>query len=181
MLNLLVMTDRSNLDTSQREPFARLALRLNQYLSAAEPLKEGEKEEELVPVDMSNYGFRDVPEVLDLCTAVSLDSLFLSETLVSEHTSYLQFGSNSFTLASSSLEPIGTAVSPLLSFLNHSCEPNAVVVFPNGGAANEGKGMELVALRDLDGGEEVRGGSVTPARSPSKLTGKEAILFTGRS
>lgn len=69
------MTDRSNLDTPQREPFARLALRLNQYLSSAEPLKEGEKEEELIPVDMSNYGFRDVPEVLDLCTAVSLSSL----------------------------------------------------------------------------------------------------------
>lgn len=67
--------DRSNLDTPQREPFARLALRLNQYLSSAEPLKEGEKEEELIPVDMSNYGFRDVPEVLDLCTAVSLSSL----------------------------------------------------------------------------------------------------------
>jgi hypothetical protein len=46
---------------------------VNQYLSAAEPVKEGEKEEELNPVDMSNYGFRDVPEVLDLCTAVSID------------------------------------------------------------------------------------------------------------
>jgi hypothetical protein len=69
------MTDRSKLDTLQREPFARLALRLNQYLSSAEPLREGEKVEELIPVDMSNYGFRDVPEVLDLCTAVSLSSL----------------------------------------------------------------------------------------------------------
>jgi hypothetical protein len=69
------MTDRSKLDTPQREPFARLALRLNQYLSSAEPLREGEKVEELIPVDMSNYGFRDVPEVLDLCTAVSLSSL----------------------------------------------------------------------------------------------------------
>jgi hypothetical protein len=74
----MLMTDRSNLDTPQREPFARLALRLNQYLSSAEPLKEGEKEEELIPVDMSNYGFRDVPEVLDLCTAVSLSSLTLA-------------------------------------------------------------------------------------------------------
>jgi len=66
-----------------------------------------------------------------------------------------QFGSNSFTLASSSLEPIGTVVSPLLAFLNHSCEPNAVVVFPNGGSANEGKSIELVALRDINEGEEV--------------------------
>lgn len=60
------------MDTSEREPFARLALRVNQYLSAAEPVKEGENEEELNPVDMSIYGFRDVPEVLDLCTAVSM-------------------------------------------------------------------------------------------------------------
>ena len=64
--------DRANLDTPKREPFARLALRLNQYLSSAEPLRAGENEEELIPVDMSNYGFRDVPEVLDLCTAVGI-------------------------------------------------------------------------------------------------------------
>jgi len=47
----------------------------------------------------------------------------------------------------------------MLALLNHSCEPNAVVVFPNGGAVNEGKGMELVALRDIDAGEEVSGSS----------------------
>jgi hypothetical protein len=33
---------------------------------------------------------------------------------------------------------------------NHSCEPNAVVVFPNGG-----RSMELIAIRDMEPNEEV--------------------------
>lgn len=33
---------------------------------------------------------------------------------------------------------------------NHSCEPNAVVVFPNGG-----RSMELIAIRDIEPSEEV--------------------------
>jgi len=48
------------------------------------------------------------------------------------------------------------AISPLVALFNHSCVPNAVVVFPNGGMANDQRGMEVIALRDLEQGEEVR-------------------------
>lgn len=57
---------------------------------------------------------------------------------------------NSFTLSAADLTPIGVAMSPVCALFNHSCEPNAVVVFPKGG-----KEMVVVALRDIAEGEEV--------------------------
>jgi hypothetical protein len=38
----------------------------------------------------------------------------------------------------------------MVAMANHSCEPNAVVVFPNGGRC-----MELIAIRDIEPNEEV--------------------------
>lgn len=66
-----------------------------------------------------------------------------------------QFATNSFTLSSPSLSPIGVAISPLTALLNHSCVPNAVVVFPGGSLFNNGKSMIVNALRDIKPGEEV--------------------------
>jgi hypothetical protein len=43
------------------------------------------------------------------------------------------------------------STSPTVALCNHSCEPNAVVVFPFGA----GKGMQVVAIRDLSPDEEV--------------------------
>lgn len=63
----------------------------------------------------------------------------------------LQIKVNSFTLSSPSLTPLGIAVSPLLALCNHSCEPNAIVVFPDGVRG----GMQLIAIRDVQAGEEV--------------------------
>lgn len=62
----------------------------------------------------------------------------------------MQFTSNTFTLSSPSLTPIGVAISPTVALFNHSCWPNAVVVFPKG--AGE---MQVVALRDIQEDEEV--------------------------
>ena len=42
-------------------------------------------------------------------------------------------------------------MSPLVALCNHSCDPNAVVVFPNGA----GQGMEIIAIREIAQGEEV--------------------------
>lgn len=52
-------------------------------------------------------------------------------------------------------------MSPTMALCNHSCEPNAVVVFSKGA----GSGMDLVAIRDIEAGEEVRA-----IRLPSVLT-----------
>jgi hypothetical protein len=38
----------------------------------------------------------------------------------------------------------------VVAMANHSCEPNAVVVFPNGG-----RSMELTAIRDIEPNQEV--------------------------
>jgi SET domain-containing protein len=63
----------------------------------------------------------------------------------------LQFQVNSFTLSLPDVSPIGVAISPVVAMANHSCEPNAVVVFPNGG-----RSMEVIAIRDIEPDEEVR-------------------------
>lgn len=124
---------------------------------------------------MREFGFEDVGEVMDLCCAVRLPSpppfpsfsslpfSTLKETLKSPFlpfllldglllTSRTQFMSNSFTLASPSLAPLGVAIHPTAALFNHSCWPNAVVVFPEGGKG----GMHVVALRAIEEGEEVR-------------------------
>ena len=62
----------------------------------------------------------------------------------------MKFQVNSFTLSLPDVSPIGVAISPVVAMANHSCDPNAVVVFPNGGRC-----MELVAIRDIEPNEEV--------------------------
>ncbi|WVQ83738.1 hypothetical protein IAT38_005882 [Cryptococcus sp. DSM 104549] len=102
---------------------------LAHYLQAGVALQAGEDETTLEPADMRSFGFAGVGEVMDLCSALKV---------------------NSFTLSSPSLAPIGVASSPLLALANHSCAPNAVVVFPKGG-----KTMDVVAISDISPGEEI--------------------------
>lgn len=65
-----------------------------------------------------------------------------------------QYQTNAFTLTDAQLDPIGAAVNPTVALLNHSCAPNAVVVFPS--ATNNVRcSMEVVALRDIAEGEPV--------------------------
>ncbi|KAF9254291.1 SET domain-containing protein [Marasmius fiardii PR-910] len=69
-----------------------------------------------------------------------------------------KFTTNAFTLSDPSLTPIGVCVSPSVALLNHSCDPNVVVVFP--GAAENGnkKGqplMEVVTIQDIAPEEEL--------------------------
>lgn len=102
---------------------------LEHYLSASKPLLPGEDPAVLHPSDMSDYGFNGVGDVLNLCSAIQV---------------------NAFTLTSPSLAPVGMSVSPLLALANHSCEPNAIAVFPKGG-----RDIYLVALNDIPPGEEI--------------------------
>ncbi|KAI0042812.1 SET domain-containing protein, partial [Auriscalpium vulgare] len=68
-----------------------------------------------------------------------------------------RFATNSITLTSPSLTPLGVSVSPSVALINHSCEPNAVVVFPRASSApaNDEPAMHVVALRDIAADEEV--------------------------
>ena len=54
--------------------------------------------------------------------------------------------------------PIGACVSPVVALINHSCDPNAVVVFPRaGGESRKDKEplMQVIALKYIAPDEEV--------------------------
>ncbi|KIO17648.1 hypothetical protein M407DRAFT_32673, partial [Tulasnella calospora MUT 4182] len=67
------------------------------------------------------------------------------------------FTVNSFTLTNPSLTSIGVAISPLAALINHSCEPNAVVVFPRSSTVPQpgSDPLEVVAIKDIAAGEEI--------------------------
>lgn len=64
---------------------------------------------------------------------------------------FTQYQVNAFTLDSPDLSPLGVTVNPALGMANHSCDPNAVVVFPDGGGVGR-----LMAIRHIAADEEVR-------------------------
>ncbi|KAI0319151.1 SET domain-containing protein [Amylostereum chailletii] len=68
-----------------------------------------------------------------------------------------RFTTNSLTLTAPSLTPIGVTVSPPVALINHSCEPNAVVVFPGGSTSSKAQEplMNVIAIREIAPEEEV--------------------------
>ena len=77
-----------------------------------------------------------------------------------------QFATNSFTLSTPSLSPIGVAVSPLAALINHSCDPNVAILFPRPGSSTlpvkftEGRPspepvLQVVAITDIPAKSEV--------------------------
>ncbi|WWC64872.1 uncharacterized protein I303_107486 [Kwoniella dejecticola CBS 10117] len=115
----------------EKMKLAQQAQHLQYYLSASIPLSNDKlaQEDILQPVNMQDFGFASLKELMHFCTA---------------------FHVNSFTLSSPSLSPIGVSNSPLMALSNHSCDPNAIVVFPDGG-----QNMELIAIKDIDIGDEI--------------------------
>lgn len=71
-----------------------------------------------------------------------------------------RFLENSFCLTSITLDNIGLILCPSASFINHSCVPNVVVVFPEGGegASKKTGGKEwvkVIAIKKIEPGEEI--------------------------
>ncbi|KAJ6614749.1 hypothetical protein B0H10DRAFT_2165021 [Mycena sp. CBHHK59/15] len=68
-----------------------------------------------------------------------------------------RFVTNTFTITDPSLTPLGASVSPPVALINHSCDPNAVVVFPRSSSnpASQEPLMQVVALREMVPGEEI--------------------------
>ncbi|KAI0341475.1 SET domain-containing protein [Trametopsis cervina] len=67
-----------------------------------------------------------------------------------------RFTTNSFTLTSPSLDPLGVCVSPTFALVNHSCEPNAVLVFPRASSNKvQEPQMQLVVIRPIAPEEEI--------------------------
>ena len=69
-------------------------------------------------------------------------------TLIAQH------HTNAFTLSDAHFDPIGVAVCPVAALINHSCAPNAVVVFPEA-CAGKRCPMHVVALTDIAAGDEI--------------------------
>ncbi|TFY67160.1 hypothetical protein EVG20_g4044 [Dentipellis fragilis] len=67
-----------------------------------------------------------------------------------------RFTTNSITLTTPSLTPVGVSVSPPIALINHSCDPNAVVVYPRASSTLSLEPlMQVIAIRDIAPGEEV--------------------------
>ena len=69
--------------------------------------------------------------------------------------STLKFATNTFTISSPALAPLGACVSPVVALINHSCDPNAVIVFPRVMTKDQEPQMQVVALKHISPNEEV--------------------------
>ena len=133
--------DRTTLQPSAFESHTHLAHSVVRYLGVASP-------QELEP-----YGLTSAGDLVDLISRVRLPTVWRE---ISAHST--QFTTNTFTLTAPSLTPIGICVSPAAAFCNHSCDPNAVIVFPRlpSSSASQEPLLHLVALQDVAQGKEVR-------------------------
>lgn len=68
---------------------------------------------------------------------------------------YFKFTTNTFTVSTPALAPLGVCVSPIVALLNHSCDPNAAIVFPRVDNKEQEPLMYLVTLRHISPEEEV--------------------------
>ncbi|KAJ3556673.1 hypothetical protein NP233_g11925 [Leucocoprinus birnbaumii] len=86
--------------------------------------------------DLAVYGIGSIPALVDLVS---------------------QLTTNAFAVTDPALMPIGVSISPTIALFNHSCEPNAVLVFSRSQhrARKEEPAVEVVAIRDIAADEEV--------------------------
>ncbi|KAF4613860.1 hypothetical protein D9613_008115 [Agrocybe pediades] len=89
------------------------------------------------PQDMVEFGMQSAAELIDLVS---------------------RFTTNTFTISTPALTPLGACVSPVVALINHSCDPNAVVVFPRAGGESrkhEEPLMQVIALKPISQNEEI--------------------------
>ncbi|KAF7349427.1 Histone-lysine N-methyltransferase ASHR1 [Mycena sanguinolenta] len=91
-----------------------------------------------------------------------------------------RFVTNTFTVTDPSLAPLGASVSPPVALINHSCDPNAVVVFPRSRPKMEEPLMQVIALRDIAPGEEILTAYVdtTLPKAQRQASLRETYLFS---
>ncbi|KAK7046540.1 histone-lysine N-methyltransferase ASHR1 [Favolaschia claudopus] len=91
-----------------------------------------------------------------------------------------RFVTNTFTITDPSLAPLGASVSPPVALINHSCDPNAVVVFPRSRPNNQEPLMQVVALRDISANEEILTAYIdtTLPRAQRQASLRETYLFS---
>ncbi|KAF8960017.1 hypothetical protein BDZ97DRAFT_1355582 [Flammula alnicola] len=89
------------------------------------------------PQELAEYGMQSAADLVDLISRLT---------------------TNTFTVSTPALEPLGACVSPAVALINHSCDPNAVVVFPRAGGEStkdEEPLMQVIALKHIAPDEEI--------------------------
>ncbi|KAF9525238.1 hypothetical protein CPB83DRAFT_870963 [Crepidotus variabilis] len=81
------------------------------------------------PQEMIEYGMKSAADLVDIVS---------------------QFTTNTFTISSPELTPLGACISPLVALINHSCEPNAVVVFPRATSKDQEPLMQVILTSYID-------------------------------
>lgn len=94
-----------------------------------------------------------LPQISSTCVlAYVLCPLPLSlSALIPRLAVHLQF----LLLTTPHLSNIGVSISPLAALLNHSCTPNAVVVFPSRPTPSSPRFMRIIAISPIKEGDEV--------------------------
>lgn len=149
---MLSKIDRYSLPPSAIESHTQLAHALVRYLGVASP------------TELEQYGLHSSGDLVDLISRArfTFPSAFRSVFTGIARRFIIQFTTNAFSLTTSSLSPLGTCVSPVAALFNHSCLPNAVIVFPHSSHSNdrsrtpcEEPALAVVAIKDISAGEEV--------------------------
>lgn len=131
-------SNRAELSSHQLEAFGQLSLRLAYYLTAA-ARTDG--------LNRTNANTDSVFSDAQALQAIGIDDAAeLLEVVI-------QFTTNSFALTDSDLSCLGICLDTRAAMLNHSCVPNAAIVFPFAGQTK--KMMHLVALKTIEPGEEL--------------------------
>ncbi|KAF8641802.1 hypothetical protein AX16_009783 [Volvariella volvacea WC 439] len=88
------------------------------------------------PEELAPYGLSSIGDLLDLVS---------------------RFITNTFTITSPSLTPLGASVSPIAALVNHSCDPNAVIVFPRASSDPEKNEplLQIIAIKPIAPNEEI--------------------------
>jgi hypothetical protein len=68
----------------------------------------------------------------------------------------IQFVTNTISLTTPNLTAIGVAISPLAALINHSCDPNSVLLFPRDEPKTNYSRIKIVAIKPIHEKEEVR-------------------------
>ncbi|KAF5364937.1 hypothetical protein D9758_008087 [Tetrapyrgos nigripes] len=113
------------------------------------------------PADLAQFGLMSAADLVDIIS---------------------RFTTNSFAITDPSLTPLGASVSPIVALINHSCDPNAVVVFPRASPDPKSQEpvMQVVAMRDIQPGEEILTSYIdtTLPKSSRQKTLQETYYFT---
>ena len=139
---------KAQMNSDQLQEAGQMALALAYYLGCAE--EQGEAAAKAPSAGLKIQGFESASKMLDFIC---------------------RFDSNAFTASSEDLSPLGVSVCPKAALFNHSCLPNAVIVFPYGAHATNpspapGSSSELttskrrrclhvIVIKDLNPGDEI--------------------------